>query len=100
MLIFVSWFFYGMGTLGVFILRKKMKDTPRPYKVWGYPVVPFLFVAFVAFFLCTTLYNDVSAYRAGRSPVINSLFGVFITSIGIPVYLLQQSMRRRKMEKR
>ena len=52
MLIFVSWFFYGMSGLGVFLLRKKMHDTPRFYKVWGYPIVPLFFVAFVGFFLC------------------------------------------------
>lgn len=90
MLIFVSWFFYGMSSLGVFILRKKMKDTPRPYKVWGYPVIPLLFVAFTAFFLGSTLYSDIVNYRNGTSPVINALLGILITSIGIPIYFLSR----------
>ena len=86
MLIFVSWFFYGMSTLGVFILRRKMKDVARPYKVSGYPIVPLLFVLFVAFFLVTTLYSDIADYRSGASPLINSLLGILITSVGMPLY--------------
>jgi APA family basic amino acid/polyamine antiporter len=34
MIIFAVFIYYGATTLGVFILRKKMPDTPRPYKVW------------------------------------------------------------------
>lgn len=86
MLIFVTWFFYGMSALGVFVLRKKMKDTPRAYKVWGYPFVPLFFVLFTGFFLVSTFYNDVSNYINGKSPVINSLLGALITLAGLPVY--------------
>ncbi len=90
MLIFVSWFFYGMSALGVFILRKRMKTFLRSYKVWGYPVVPLLFVAFVVFFLCSTVYTDISNYNKGTAPVINSVLGIIITCTGIPVYLLSK----------
>ena len=86
MLIFVSWFFYGMSILGVFILRVKMPDIPRAYKVWGYPIVPAFFVAFTALFLLSTLYTDVMNYKNGTAPIINSLFGILITCVGIPVY--------------
>lgn len=90
MLIFVSWFFYGMSALGVFILRKKMKDVERPYKVWGYPAIPLLFVLFVFVFLSTTVYSDIMNYMDGTNPVINSLLGVLIVSTGIPVYYLSR----------
>ncbi|HEX3023642.1 MAG TPA: amino acid permease [Chitinophagaceae bacterium] len=93
MLIFVSWFFYGMSALGVFILRKKMKDVQRVYKVWGYPVVPLLFVSFVLFFLCSTLYTDINNYRNGTTPIINSLLGILITCIGIPVYYFSKKKK-------
>ncbi|PQV61028.1 APA family basic amino acid/polyamine antiporter [Sediminibacterium magnilacihabitans] len=86
MLIFVSWFFYGMSALGVFILRYKMKDFPRTYKVWGYPFVPLLFVVFAFFFLASTLYTDIINYRNGHTQVINSLLGILITCVGIPLY--------------
>ncbi|GAC1396716.1 MAG: amino acid permease [Sediminibacterium sp.] len=90
MLIFVSWFFYGMSALGVFILRIKMKDTPRFYKVWGYPVVPLLFAAFTAFFLGATLYTDIVDYQKGTAPIVNALLGMLITCTGIPVYFLSK----------
>ncbi len=86
MLIFVTWFFYGMSALGVLILRVKMKDAPRPYKVWGYPFVPIIFVAFVAFYLGSTLYTDIRNYNNSSSPLINSLLGIIITCLGIPIY--------------
>ena len=86
MLIFVSFLFYGMSALGIFILRRKMPLAIRPYKVWGYPVVPGIFVLFSIFYLSITLWNDISNYIEGRTVIINSLFGVFLTCIGIPLY--------------
>lgn len=91
MLIFVSWLFYGMSALGVIILRFKMKHTERPYKVWGYPLVPVVFVLFTFFFLVSTVYTDVMNYRSGNTPIINSLFGLLIAAVGIPVYVLSKS---------
>lgn len=46
MLVFASFFFYGAVTAGVFILRYREPQTPRPYKAWGYPVVPAIFLLF------------------------------------------------------
>ncbi len=86
MLIFVSWFFYGMSALGVLLLRSKMRDVPRPYRVWGYPIVPILFISFTFFFLCTTLYTDIHNYMTGKAPIINSLLGFLIAALGVPVY--------------
>lgn len=93
MLIFVTWFFYGMSALGVFILRKKMPHLPRAYKVWGYPFVPLFFVAFTGFFLLFTLYKDVVNYQSGTAPIINSLLGTLISCIGIPVYYLSRKKK-------
>ncbi len=93
MLIFVSWFFYGMSALGVFILRKKMKTADRPYTVWGYPTVPFIFIAFTFFFLASTLYNDVHRYYTGSAHVVNALLGILITAVGIPVYFFSKSRK-------
>jgi APA family basic amino acid/polyamine antiporter len=86
MFVFISWIAYGTGAAGVIILRKKMPDTLRPYKTWGYPWVPVLFIVFSGFYLITTVWNDVSNYLAGTQPVINSLLGIVITAAGIPLY--------------
>lgn len=86
MFVFITWIAYGLGAFGIFLLRKKMPDHPRPYRIWGYPIVPILFIAFTAFYLVTTIYNDISNYTNGRQPVINSLLGLVITAIGVPLY--------------
>lgn len=89
-LIFVSWIFYGLGAYGVFVLRRKEPDAPRPYKVPGYPWVPGIFVAFSAVFLVLTMVNDVNAYRtaiaAGKPAVINFALGGALVAAGLPVY--------------
>jgi basic amino acid/polyamine antiporter, APA family len=86
MLIFVSWFFYGMSVVGLFVLRFKKPEALRPFRVWGYPIVPAIFVLFTFIFLSITLVSDVQNYLAGRAQVINSVFGVLITLAGVPFY--------------
>ncbi|MBS1489385.1 MAG: amino acid permease [Bacteroidetes bacterium] len=86
MLIFVSWLYYALGAAGVLVLRKKMPHAHRPYKTWGYPVVPILFILIASAFLVLTLVNDIQNYRAGNSPLINSLFGLLLTLLGVPFY--------------
>jgi APA family basic amino acid/polyamine antiporter len=77
MLIFAAFIFYGAGAMGVFVLRSKMKDTPRPYKVFGYPFVPALFVIF-----CFILVI-VSVYERPREAAI----GLSLILTGLPVYV-------------
>ncbi len=87
MLIFVSWIFYAAAAFSVIVLRRKMPDHERPYKVWGYPVVPVLFIVFAMIYVIFTFYSDVSNYVSGRAPLINSLFGLLLVALGIPGYL-------------
>jgi APA family basic amino acid/polyamine antiporter len=91
MLIFVSWVFYAAGAYGVFVLRKKMPDVPRPYKVIGYPYVPAIFVFFATLFVILTFYNDIDNYINGRTELINSVFGLFLVAIGLPIYFYYNS---------
>jgi APA family basic amino acid/polyamine antiporter len=86
MFVFITWIAYGAGAVGIFLLRKKMAEVPRPYRIWGYPIIPILFIIFTAFYLVTTIWNDVSNYLAHRQPVINSVLGMLITALGVPVY--------------
>jgi APA family basic amino acid/polyamine antiporter len=95
MLIFVSWIFYGLSALGIFILRSKMKEAERPYKVWGYPLVPGIFLAFTILFLSVTLFNDIMSYAQGTTPLVNSAFGLSLTGLGIPVYWYLQKAQTR-----
>jgi basic amino acid/polyamine antiporter, APA family len=100
MLIFISWVFYGLSAAGVMILRKKMPDHPRPYKVWGYPFVPLIFIGFSSFFVVMTLVNDVRHYLAGEVPIINSLFGILLTLPGVPLYWYFKKQSGRAKERR
>ncbi len=92
MLIFVSWVYYAVGAYGVFVLRRKMRDTPRPYRVPGYPFVPIIFIAFATVYLGFTVYNDVVGYRAaiaaGTPARMDSVFGTLLVLIGAPIYFL------------
>lgn len=58
MLIFASFIFYGAGALGVFVLRKSMKDVHRPYKIFGYPIVPGIFVLFCILLVIITIVQN------------------------------------------
>ena len=86
MFVFITWIAYLFGAVGIFLLRKKMPDQPRPYKTWGHPLVTILFISFSAFYLITTVWNDITNYLNHRQPVINSVLGLVLTAIGIPLY--------------
>ncbi|HAM11396.1 MAG TPA: amino acid permease [Bacteroidales bacterium] len=77
MLIFTVFIFYGATSLGVFILRRKMPDVHRPYKVWGYPFVPAIFVLF-----CIGLFFNTIITRPRVAAI-----GMTLILAGIPVYL-------------
>jgi APA family basic amino acid/polyamine antiporter len=76
MLIFAAFIFYGATALGVFILRRKMPDVPRPYKVWGYPVIPAVFIIFCLFLIGNTIITRPR--EAG--------IGMVLILLGIPFY--------------
>ncbi len=76
MLIFAAFLYYGATSVGVFILRKKMPDAHRPYKVWGYPVIPAIFIAF-----CILLIANTIRERPEEAGV-----GLTLIFIGVPFY--------------
>ncbi len=98
MFTFIAWIAYLFGAIGIFMLRKKMPGQPRPYKVWGYPVVPAVFIAFAAFYVVSTIWNDINRYITGEAPVVNSVLGLAITALGVPLYLYFRKKRSRKSE--
>ena len=87
MIIFAVFIYYGATTLGVFILRKKMPDAPRPYKVWGYPVVPAIVILFSAALFINTIYSRPREAAIGMALMLT----------GVPMYFFFRT-RMRKME--
>lgn len=86
MSVFIVWAINLIIVAGIFILRKKMPDAQRPYKTWGYPLMPAVVLVFNLFYLGMTLYNDMHNYLTGKTHVMNSMFGLIITASGIPFY--------------
>lgn len=77
MIIFAVFIYYGATTLGVFILRRKMPNAPRPYKVWGYPIVPAVVILFCVVLIVNTIFS-----RPREAAI-----GVALMLTGVPVYL-------------
>ena len=76
LIVFGLLLFNGLGVAAVFVLRKKMPDIPRPYKVPGYPIVPALFLLATIYLMLNTLVTT-----PGRA-----LAGLGIIAVGLPVY--------------
>jgi APA family basic amino acid/polyamine antiporter len=86
MIIFAVFIFYGATSLGVFILRRRMPDADRPYKVWGYPVVPAIYIIF-----CLFLFFNTIITRPREAAI-----GTVLILAGIPVYWLLQRKYSKK----
>ena len=76
--IFAVLLFYILTIAGVYILRKREPDLPRPYKAWGYPVLPAMYI-FLAGMVCVILLMYKPNY---------SWPGLIIVGLGIPVYYI------------
>ena len=76
MIIFAIFFYYGLTTYGVFILRKRMPDAVRPYKMWGYPIVPALFILFCIALIANTLITQPR----------EAIFGLILMLTGVPLW--------------
>jgi len=83
--IFAEFLFYMLVTAGIFILRRREPALARPYRTWGYPLVPAIFVILSAALLVNTFLEQ----RA------DSLWGLALMGSGVPAYLLWNLWRRR-----
>ncbi len=63
--VFVDWVFFGLTGAAVFVLRRTMPDTPRPYKTFGYPITPAIFVVSSLWFVVNTLIDKPKQAIAG-----------------------------------
>jgi basic amino acid/polyamine antiporter, APA family len=87
--IFGSWIFYGLTTASVFIFRRRMPDAERPYRAWGYPVVPALFLLVTGWLLVNTLI----------ATPLQALIGLVLIALGLPVYWYWSRINRVAYEK-
>ena len=75
--VFAGWIFYALTTSAVFALRRKMPDHPRPYKTFGYPLLPLAFIGVAT----ALLWNTLLTAR------LESFFGLVLIATGLPLYL-------------
>jgi APA family basic amino acid/polyamine antiporter len=74
--IFSEWLFYMIAASSIFVFRIREPNAPRPYRTWGYPVVPALFILAASVLLCYTFAGNLR----------NSLLGTLVILAGVPVY--------------
>ena len=86
--IFAEWLFYMIAGSTVFVFRWRDPQAARPYRMFGYPVVPALFVIVAAVLLCYTF--------RGEWP--NSLYGLLVILAGIPVFSWFRRQRQARMQ--
>ena len=82
--IFAEWLFYMIAGSTIFVFRWREPQAARPYRMWGYPFVPALFIAVAAALLCYTFWNERP----------NSWYGLLIILAGIPVFAYFAFLRR------
>src|SRR5690606_38448721 len=78
MICFVVVIFYVFTIAGVFILRKKQPDTPRPYKAFGYPILPLIYILMgISFCVLLIIYKPKFTWP-----------GLILGLIGITIYYI------------
>ena len=98
--IFGLWTFYGLVTAAVFILRRRLPHAERPYRVWGYPVVPVFFILATVLLLGSTLWGVRTDFIDGVALIARGhlltgfgalarnppIAGTGLMLLGLPVY--------------
>jgi APA family basic amino acid/polyamine antiporter len=88
MISFVAVIFYVLTILGIFILRKKLPNIERPYKAFGYPFLPALYILMgITFCVLLIIYKPQFTWP-----------GLIITLIGIPLYYIAVAGNKKSVE--
>jgi APA family basic amino acid/polyamine antiporter len=81
--IFAEWLFYALTASTIFIFRRREANVVRPYSIWGYPVLPALFILAAAILLVFSFADQPR----------NSIVGTGIILLGIPLHYFLRSRR-------
>jgi APA family basic amino acid/polyamine antiporter len=82
--IFAEWLFYALTASTIFIFRRRDPEVARPYSIWGYPLLPSLFILAAVILLVFSFADQPR----------NSLVGTGIILLGIPLHYLLKSRRQ------
>ncbi len=75
--IYTEWLFFGLMTIGLFLLRRRSGITRR-FSIWGYPVIPAIFILSSVAIIANQMISDP----------LESLFGLALVLVGLPVYFI------------
>jgi len=85
MISFVVVMFYALTILGIFILRKKMPNAERPYKAFGYPILPAIYILMaISFCILLIIYKPQFTWP-----------GLIIVLLGIPIYFIAVASKKK-----
>jgi basic amino acid/polyamine antiporter, APA family len=83
--IFALTMFYALTAGAVFVFRRRVPNEERPYRTWGYPIVPVLFILVSTWLILTTIWNTPRQSVAGLALIV----------LGLPVFLYWERHNRR-----
>ena len=75
-MVFVSFLFYALSSAAVLVLRRREPQLERPYRAWGYPVTPVVFILFSGYLIANTIREDP----------LDAAIGAALLLAGLPVY--------------
>jgi APA family basic amino acid/polyamine antiporter len=75
-MVFVSFLFYALSCAAVIVLRRRDPGLARPYRTWGYPVTPVVFILFSGYLIVNTI----------RESPMDAAIGAALLLLGLPVY--------------
>jgi APA family basic amino acid/polyamine antiporter len=75
-MVFVSFLFYALSAAAVIVLRRRDPDLPRPYRTWGYPVTPVVFILFAMYLVGNTIVESPRDAAVGTGLLL----------LGLPLY--------------
>ena len=84
--VFAMWIFYALITGSIFIYRRRFPHLERPYKAWGYPVVPIIFLLVAGWLIYRTIVDSPR----------QSLSGLIIIALGLPVFWIFSYINRHR----
>jgi basic amino acid/polyamine antiporter, APA family len=87
--VFTMWIFYAMAAFALFVLRKRLPDAPRPYRAWGYPVVPAIFILAGV---------GMTVMSIVQSPA-TTLPWIGVLLAGVPVYFAWNALAARRADR-
>jgi APA family basic amino acid/polyamine antiporter len=73
----IEWIFFTLAAAGIFIFRKKLKNSDRPYKAFGYPLTPLVFIVINIWFVINIIINKP----------VHAIIGIGFLLLGIPFFI-------------